>query len=206
MPIRRPIPTTERSGQAQPPSGAAKRSPAGGVFVLTRRVWRPAASSRTRARSGGTNAAQALFEALDLNAEALNVPREERDTGCTRSIRSAARAGQTCFPLAFAGYPCLNRATVRMPLAVRPMAIPRCSTRPSRCRRLRSLSETVPARAPAVAMWINAVASCGFNSTSGLRSNSALQVPGPVRVQEMGVWPDGAGQGDRPQIRRTATR
>src|SRR5689334_22065470 len=42
----------------------------------------------------------------------------------------------------------LARATARMPIAVRPIDNPRCSTRPSEYNRLRSFSETLPARMP----------------------------------------------------------
>jgi hypothetical protein len=84
-------------------------------------------------------------------------------------------------------YARFSRAMVWMPIAVRPMAIPRCSTRPSRCRRLRSLSATVPARMPpALAIWIKAIASCGLNSTSGLRSTSSSRLYA-VRVRPQGA-------------------
>jgi hypothetical protein len=36
---------------------------------------------------------------------------------------------------------------------------------------VRFFSETVPARMPALAIWISAIVSCGLNSMSGLRSN-----------------------------------
>lgn len=66
---------------------------------------------------------------------------------------------------------------------MRPIAIPRCSTRPSRWRRLRSLSETVPARMPpALAIWINAIASCGLNSTSGLCSNRRSRIAADLQA------------------------
>ena len=78
-------------------------------------------------------------------------------------------------------YLCFSRAIVRIPIAVRPMDVPRCSTRPNRCRRFTSISETVPARTPVLAIWINAIASCGFNSVSESRSNSASSL-GNARV------------------------
>ena len=86
-----------------------------------------------------------------------------------------------------ARYRRFSRAMVWSPVAVRPIAIPRCSTRPSRWRRLTSLSETVPARMPpALAIWINAIASCGLNSTSGLCSNRRSRIAADLQAPMIG--------------------
>jgi hypothetical protein len=73
-------------------------------------------------------------------------------------------------------YLCFSRAIVRIPIAVRPMDIPLCSTRPSIRRRFSSFCEIVSAHTPASAISINAIVSCGLNSMSRPRSNSGLQV------------------------------
>ena len=84
-----------------------------------------------------------------------------------------------------------------------PIAIPRCSTRPSRWRRLTSLSETVPARMPpALAIWINAIASCGLNSTSGLCSNRRSRIAADLRAPMIGREVSTACQRARSRVHR----
>jgi hypothetical protein len=65
----------------------------------------------------------------------------------------------------------LSLTTLCMPLNVKPKDIPRCSTRPSDCRRVTVPSSTLSGpMSPSLAIWINVVASSWLSSTDGLCS------------------------------------